>query len=174
MRVRFAHDMGLPGERRPTHRAPLPGFLLTPSMAAKAGRYGLLSSTSGVPCVCVVAPIGGLTPQRSQNPKRAPQCPIRRARPDSGLCHRMNATTYVRTRPIPLKNSVPRTAPEPGAARCPEAHGSRRVTKLTMFAMLSGSKLLKPAIVQPWFGLTLRMPFMPGAPPSWPYCLSRP
>jgi hypothetical protein len=67
-RVRFAHDMGRYGERLPTHRAPLPGFLLAPSMAAKAGRSGLLSSTSGVPCVWAVAPIGKDTPQQGQEP----------------------------------------------------------------------------------------------------------
>jgi len=35
--VRFAHDMRLCGERRPTHIVGLPGFLLAPSLAAKAG-----------------------------------------------------------------------------------------------------------------------------------------
>ena len=114
MRVRLAHDMGLYGERRPTHRAPLPGVLLAPSLAANAGSLsgflpfatlrllfravpgflpfatlellsravpGVLPSTSGVPCVCDVAPIRGLTPQQSQRPERAHQCPTL---PESG------------------------------------------------------------------------------------------
>ena len=98
MRVRLAHDMGLYGERRPTHRAPLPSVLLAPSLAANAGSLsrflpfatlrllssavpGFLPSTSGVPCVCDVAPIRGLTPQQSQRPERAPQCPTL---PESG------------------------------------------------------------------------------------------
>lgn len=85
VRALSAQDTGQHRERRPTRRAPLPGVLLARSLAANAGSCsgiltfatlelvssavpGLLPCTSGVPCVCPVAPDGAGTPRQDQRP----------------------------------------------------------------------------------------------------------